>query len=250
MPSPNESPDGATRVTQTYPALSQEETARLTRFGRTIRYAQGDALFVAGQVGPGMVIILSGLVSVLQRDGLGQTRLMASQGPGEFVAEVSQLSGRPALVDVLADEDIEAILIEPPALRALIIDEAELGERITRALILRRVALIDAGLSGMVVVGLASSPTVVRIQTLLARNGQPHHHLDPSREDRPCPFLAQYDLGPRDALAVCLDGAVLRNPSNADVARRIGLIDTRRHDDLFDRRCRSGWTRDRRVRRL
>jgi thioredoxin reductase (NADPH) len=234
MPPPTDPPDGATRLSQAFPVLTTDETARLARFGRAIHYAQGEALFVAGQVGPGMVIILSGLVSVLHRDALNHTRLMASQGPGEFVAEVSQLSGRPALVDVLADEDVEALLIEPPALRALIIEEAELGERITRALILRRVALIDAGLGGTVVVGLASSPAVVRLQTFLARNGQPHHHLDPSREDRPCPLLAQYDLGPREALVVCLDGSVLRNPTDTEVARRIGLIDTRRHDHLFD----------------
>jgi thioredoxin reductase (NADPH) len=227
-------PDGATRITQAYPVLSHEETARLARFGRAVRYAQGEALLVAGQVGPGMLIITSGIVSVLHRDALGHTHLIASQGPGEFVAEVSELSGRPALVDVLADEDVQTILIEPPALRALIIEEAELGERITRALILRRVALIDAGIGGTVVVGLASSPMVVRLQTLLSRNGQPHHHLDPSRQDRPCPFLLQYELGPHEALVVCLDGSVLRNPSDADVARRIGLIDTRAHDDLFD----------------
>ena len=64
-------------------------------------------------------------------------------GPGEFLAEVGQFSGRPSLVDGVAKTDVEAILVPTDGLRALLIAEAELGERIMRALILRRVALIE-----------------------------------------------------------------------------------------------------------
>ena len=68
---------------------------------------------------------------------------MVEQGPGQFLAEVGTLSGQPALVDGHAEGEVEALLIPPENLRALLIAEAELGERIMRALILRRVALIE-----------------------------------------------------------------------------------------------------------
>jgi len=234
MPSTLDNRVAGSRQSQAFPVLGARELSRLARFGHPAHYATGEALFAAGLVGPGMVIILSGVVSVLQRDGLQHTHLMASQGAGEFVAEVSQLSGKPALMDALADCSVDAIVIEPTALRALIVEEAELGETITRALILRRVALVDAELTGAVVVGAASSPAVVRLQNFLARNGQPHHHVDPAREERPCPLLAQYQIGPQEALLVGLDGAVLRNPTDTEVARHLGLVDTREHDELFD----------------
>ena len=48
------------------------------------------------------------------------------QGPGEFVAEVG--SGQPAVDDVHAVDDVEALLIPPENLRALIIEEPELAE--------------------------------------------------------------------------------------------------------------------------
>jgi thioredoxin reductase (NADPH) len=121
--------------------LAADEIDRLAKFGRPARHGSGEALFAAGLIGPGLVIVLSGGVSVLQRDGLRRVKLMASQGPGEFVTEISQLSGKPSLMDAIADCDVEAIVIEPSALRTLILEEAELGEVITRALILRRVAL-------------------------------------------------------------------------------------------------------------
>ena len=50
-------------------------------------------------------------------------------------------------------------MIPSPGLRALLIAEAELGERIMRALILRRVALIDSGAGGAVLIG---PPTIRR----------------------------------------------------------------------------------------
>ena len=55
----------------------------------------------------------------------------------------------------IAEGEVEAILIPPAGLRALLVAEAELGERITRALILRRVALIQAGHGGPLIIGAA-----------------------------------------------------------------------------------------------
>ena len=77
------------------------------------------------------------------------------------------------------DEDVETLLVPPEQLRALIIAEADLGERIVRALILRRVGLIEAGASGPVLIGEPQSPDVLRLQTFLKRNGYPHHVVDP-----------------------------------------------------------------------
>ena len=68
------------------------------------------------------------------------------------MGELAQLSGRPYLVDAIALTDVEAIAIPPERLRALLIAEADLGERIMRALILRRVGLIEAG-AGPIIVG-------------------------------------------------------------------------------------------------
>ena len=67
--------------------------------------------------------------------------------------ELAQLSGRPALVDARAKTNLEALLIAPERLRAVLIAEAELGERIMRALILRRVSLIQGGAGGPVLIG-------------------------------------------------------------------------------------------------
>src|SRR5260370_15878128 len=84
------------------------------------------------------------------------------------------------------------------------IEEPELGERIMRALILRRVALIEAGTGGPVLIGPESSPDVVRLQGFLARNAYPHQLLDPAKDDDAARLVQQYAHDPADLpLAVC-----------------------------------------------
>jgi thioredoxin reductase (NADPH) len=108
------------RHDQTFPTLTFKEIERLRRFGTVRTYSDGDCLFETGKPGPGMFIVLSGNVVITQRDGMGHVTPVVEQGPGQFLAEIAQLSGRPALVDACAAEgQVEAILIPPESLRAL-----------------------------------------------------------------------------------------------------------------------------------
>src|SRR5712672_2787092 len=105
------------------------------------------------------------------------------------------------------------------------IEEPELGERIMHALILRRVALIEAGTGGPVLIGPESSPDVVRLQGFLAGNAYPHHLLDPAKDDDAARLVQQYAPAPADLpLAVCPKGTVLKNPNEAELARALGMV--------------------------
>ena len=119
----------------------------MRRFGETRNFAQGEAIFTAGQVGPGLVVILSGEVDIVRHESSRES-LIVMHGPGQFMGELAQLAGRPALVDAVAKKPVQALIIAPERLRALLIAEAELGERIMRAFILRRVGLLEIGAGG------------------------------------------------------------------------------------------------------
>src|SRR5271167_4193049 len=153
------------RYEQTFPTLTAQEIARMRRFGEERNYRHGEILFETGKVGPGMFVVLSGHVAITQRDGFGRVTPIIDQGPGQFLAEIGQLSGRAALVDGHAEGDVETLLIPPERLRALLVAEADLGERIMRALILRRVNLIQGGVGGPVLIGPPTCNGVVRLQS-------------------------------------------------------------------------------------
>src|SRR5882724_5904227 len=180
------------RHEQTFPTLTPQEIALMRRFGDVRSYRHGERLFETGKPGPGMFVILS---------------------------------GRVALVDGHAEGEVETLLIPPDKLRALLVAEADLGERIMRALILRRVSLIQAGAGGPVLIGPSNSARVAGLQNFLTRNSFPHHLLDPESDDDAAEIIARYSPSPSDwPLVVTIDGTVLRNPSEKDLARALGMI--------------------------
>src|SRR5258705_8424755 len=224
-----------TRRQQMFPRLEPREIDRLRRFGVVRRYAAGQALFVTGEIAPGMVVLIRGSVRVTRRDPLGHTAPIVEQGPGEFVAEVGQLSGQPAFVDVHAVDDVEALQIPSENLRALMIEEPELGERIMRALILRRVALVEAGAGGPVLIGPESSPDVIRLQGFLARNAYPHQLLDQTQDRGAAELVKRYAPNPADLpLAVCPKGTILKNPSETELAHALGMVPIDERDRTYD----------------
>ena len=223
------------RLEQTFPTLTPQEIARMRRFGEVRHYQTGEMLFETGKPGPGMFVVLSGHVAITQRDGLGHVTPVIDQGPGQFLAEIGQLSGRVALVDGHAEGDVETLLIPPEKLRALLVAEADLGERIMRALILRRVSLIQGGVGGPVLIGPSNSSGVIRLQSFLTRNGFPHHLLDKDKDHDAAELIARYSPSPSDwPLVVMVDGSVLRNPTESELARALGMIGGPAGDRIYD----------------
>ena len=210
---------------QVNPVLTEQEIKRLQRFGTIRTYARGVRILEAGHTCFGMVVTLKGRITICKYDGLGNSEFLVDHGPGEFTAEVSQLSGRPSLVNATAAEEVEVLEISPENLRALVIAEAELGERIVRALILRRVGLLETEGGGPVLVAPAGNAALFHLRSFLSSNGYPHRILDP-KDDEQARALADYYQPAADEwpLVVCPDGAVKKNPSNEEIGRCLGLL--------------------------
>jgi len=206
-------------------ALEPAEIERVRRFGTCRTYAAGEALANVGQVAQGVTIIISGEVDVSQREQSGRNRLIVTHRPGSFMGELAQLSGRPALIDAYAKGPVHALIIPTDRLRSLLIAEADLGERIMRALILRRVGLIETGGGGPVIVGRAGNGDVLRLENFLRRNGHPHQSLDPETDAEARALVEKFNVDPGQLpIVVCPGGQLLHNPSEIELARCIGLV--------------------------
>src|SRR5436190_1996441 len=186
------SPTLEARRAQTFPILAPDEIARMRRFGAPCRYAAGARIYETGKPTPGMLVVLSGTIRVTGRDGHGHDFPVVDHVAGAFSGELGQLSSRRSLVDAVAVGDVEALLISPEQLHALLIAEAALGEKVMRALILRRVALIETGTGGPVLIGAASLGDVARLGNFLRRNGIPHLLLDPASDLDAQAFIDRY----------------------------------------------------------
>jgi thioredoxin reductase (NADPH) len=218
-------PDPPTcRDHQLHPLLSEADVQKMHHYGKVFFYPAGTRMTETGKAIPGMFVLLAGRARVSRRDGLGRTRVLVEQTPMHTVGEIGQLSGCPSLVDVHAIEGVTAILIPPARLRQLLIDQAELGERLMRSMILRRVRLIEGG-SGPVIVGHADDARVVALQEFLARNSHPHAVIDAFDAPETASWLARLSPAEQDLpLVICPDGTVLRAPSEAQLASELGWL--------------------------
>jgi thioredoxin reductase (NADPH) len=218
-------PTIAARSQQAFPTLGGAEIDRLRRFGVARTYEAGVPIFRIGETGHGLVIVLAGNVAVFGRDAGGAPHLIVTHNPGSFIGELAQLGGRVALVDAVPTSDVSALVIPPDRLRAMLTLEAELGEQVIRALILRRVGLLESGAGGPVIVGPADAPDVRRLEDFLSRNGHPLHRLDPAVDAEADSLIARFAVSAANMpIVVCPDGTVLRNPTEVLLARCLGMV--------------------------
>ena len=213
--------------------FTDEEIARLARFGEPRSYKKGDMLARVGEAGPGLMLILSGRVRVTQGND-GEPTEIVTHERGNFMGELAQLSGRPYLVNEEALTDVEAVAIPPERLRTLLIAEADLGERLMRALILRRVGLIESG-AGPIVVGDEADADVLRLVNFLRRNGHPYKSLDPQDDSCARELIERFQVAPEEMpIVLCPSGQLLRNPTEGQLARCVGLLGPIDSKKLYD----------------
>ncbi|MFM0114982.1 FAD-dependent oxidoreductase [Paraburkholderia nemoris] len=213
------------RLQQLFPVLTEAELGRVRRFGRVSRYPKGTLLYRVGERTPGMFVLLSGKIRAIARDGLGREQIIHTfTQRGEFTSDVNQFSKKPSFVDSRVIEDVEALLVRSDDLSPLLISEAELGEKIMRALILRRFIAMER-VNGAVLVGSSGNPRLLALQNFLRRNTYPNVTLDADQDTDSVALLEELTPQPDDfPLVICPNGTMLRNPDERQLASCLGLI--------------------------
>ncbi|WP_114946102.1 FAD-dependent oxidoreductase [Microvirga calopogonii] len=224
-----------TRHDQMFPTLSSDDIARMRRFGMAATFAAGERIVRAGDVAPGLIVIVSGKVEITQDVGGDRHETIIVHGPGSFAGELAQLSERPSLVTTKAIEPVDAFVIPSRRLRDLMVQEASLGERVMRALILRRVGLLESGGSGPIIVGHQGSGDLLRLQGFLTRSGHPHRVLDADTDPCAKTLVERFQVDPHHLpIVLCPDGKILLNPGDRELARCIGLVKPIDNSKLYD----------------
>ncbi len=225
-----ESPD----VCGAFPRLADEHIALLERYGERRRVKPGDVLIREGERDRDFYVILAGAVAVVDGLGTSEERVIRIHGPGRFLDELSLLTWQPALVSSVVREAGEVLAVPLPGLRDAVSQDPRLGDVILRALVVRRELLIGL-VSGPRIIGSRFSPDTRRLREFAARNRLPHTWIDLEEDPGAEALLRQLGVPPLDTpVVVCRDGQVLRNPSNAELARTIGLPVTSTPDRLTD----------------
>jgi len=217
------------RQHQIFPILTELQIKDALRFAISApqQFGAGELIFDVGAQGAAIWLVLEGSISVLRRDGLGREASIGSGGRGHFTGEIGLLGGRAALAQGNAGpEGCIAVPFDAAHLRGLIIGSADLGEIVVRALILRRVGMLQSDRVGSVIVGQRGDMQTVRLQGFLTRNGYPHSFVDFEGMDEETRVLVDR-LGVMDGeklpLMICPNGTVLKQPTDAQAGIFLGI---------------------------
>jgi thioredoxin reductase (NADPH) len=228
----------ASREHQTFPVLNavQLETARRFVSGPTRRFGAGETVFAIGEQNVPAWLILAGTIDIIRRDGLNNEALITTLSAGQFTGEINQLAGQPSLAAARAGaEGCTACPIDAAHLRALMIGSAEVGEIVMRALILRRVRLIEWGGAGTILIGAPGSPDIIRLQGFLTRSGYPNLVLDAASDAGGQAMVERLGVHADELpLAVCPNGALLKKPTEAELARCLGITPKLDPEVIYD----------------
>ena len=223
------------RLERLFPTLTSAQMARVGARGRRRPIARGDVLVDVGDQNVPFFVVVSGEIQALRPSGATET-LIVAHGPGQFSGEAIMITGRRAMGRLRASEAGEAIELTRQQLLALIQTDAELSEILMRAFILRRLELIAHDFGDVVVIGSTHCAGTLRVKEFLTRNGHPFHYVDLDRDADAQALLDQFHVGAADVpVLIGCGGAVLRNPSNAEIAESLGFneaIDQTRVSDL------------------
>jgi thioredoxin reductase (NADPH) len=165
---------------------------------------------------------------------LGRSQFFSEVSEGHFLGETAQLTGKPYLVDGYAIKDVDAILISPSQVRALLIQEAQLGEIVMRALILRRAVLVQEG-SGAVIIGRPTDTKTLALEGFFRRVNHPYRVADTDNDAETASFLSKLpDWQESTPIVVLTDGTILRRPDEPTLAAGLGLLPELTPANVYD----------------
>ncbi|MDC0718981.1 FAD-dependent oxidoreductase [Nannocystis bainbridge] len=214
----------AQRREATFPRLTEAQQHRLCRYGRRRPMRAGEIVFEHGETGTNFFVILSGTLEVVQPGYDGVEHPVVIHEAGQFTGEINMLTGRPSLVRARVGAPGEVLEIDREGLRHIVQVEAEVGELLMRAFILRRVSLIAHNASDAVLVGSVHSPATLRLKEFLTRNGHPFSYIDVERDADVAGLLEQFQVAVDEVpVIICRGNQVLRNPTTEEVARCLGF---------------------------
>jgi thioredoxin reductase (NADPH) len=210
-------------IEKIFPKLTPAQLSRIATRGHIRSMEEGEVLYEQGHRGAPFFVVISGELEVV-RPSVPTETLITNYESGQFTGEVGTLSGRRSLFRVRAAKPGKVIELDRQQMLTLIQTDAELGEILMRAFILRRVELIAAGVGDTVLIGSAYSASTLRIKGFLVRNGQPYSYMDLERDPDVQNLLDSFQISVSEIpVLICRGQLVLRNPTNREITDCLGF---------------------------
>jgi thioredoxin reductase (NADPH) len=208
---------------EVFPTLSDAQIERIRARGHVREVSLDEVLIEQGQAGIPFFVNLSAELEAVRPTELGK-RVITLSGRGQFTGEINTLSGRRTMFRIEASKPGQVIELDRHQMMALVQGDAEIGEIVVRAFILRRAGLVSGHIGDVVLVGSAHSADTLRLKEFLMRNGHPYAYLDLERDTDAEQLMTSFNIAATDIpVVICRGKNALRNPSNRELAECLGF---------------------------
>jgi thioredoxin reductase (NADPH) len=205
-----------------FPRLEEEQMKQLRALGRSRTVEPGDVLFAEGDRTSDFFVIESGVVAIVQGYGR-ENRIIAVHGRHRFLGELSMVTGQRLYLSGVVRDAGEVIQVPLEKLSQIVSEDKALSDLILGAFMARRSILIDAG-TGIKLIGSRFSPDSRRLREWLARNRMPHQWIDLEEDEDADALLTRLAIEPgQTPVVIASGGEILRNPTNVELARSVGI---------------------------
>jgi thioredoxin reductase (NADPH) len=211
------------RSAEIFPVLSTEQGDRIERYGQRTTLEQGEVLFDRGDRLADFFFVREGQIGIFIAGEGGTERLLTTHSAGQFTGELDHFSARALLVSARASARTCVVRLDTEGFRQMMAAQADIGEIVIRAFILRRMGFIHRAEGGIALVGRPRDANTLRLERFAIRNGYPIRLVDVDAAEEPAPFGVPIPRSGRLPVVVFPDGRKIRNPSLMDLADMLGL---------------------------
>jgi len=205
------------------PTLTEAQLRGIASRGTRRSVQSGEVLIEQGQSASHFFVVLSGELQVVRPLQKVETLVIVTRA-GQFTGEINTLTGRNALFQTRVSAPGEVIDFDHAGLLELVQSGDEIGEIVMRAFILRRVGLVTAQVGDVALIGSSHSADTLRIKEFLMRNGHPYSYVELERDPNAERLMDDFGFAAEEVpVVICRGSAVLRNPTNREIAECLGF---------------------------
>ena len=235
------------------PLLTESQLQEMKEFGQERPAAAGDLLFEAGEASFDLFVVLEGEAEVVRVDG-AQDVVVATFGPGEFIGELTLLTGQRRFLTGRVSRAGRVLAIEQAEFRRLMSVRPAIADIIFGVLVSRREFLRSGqGAQAIRIIGSRYSPEAMSLRSFAEHSRLAHTWIDLEDAEDVEALLANAGLRPQDTPVVITPTGTLHHASAASLARTPRShvpAQTRVHLRSRRRRQRTRRPGRRRIRRI
>ncbi|CTQ49854.1 FAD-dependent oxidoreductase [Jannaschia donghaensis] len=203
--------------------LTEDHVARLRDVGREMRYAAGDTLVDLGGPMDRFFYLLDGeaeAVDPVTGGRYGENG--ASLGPGQFVGDISFLTGGNSMLEMRVVQDSRFLVVDRQPMLDLMSQVPEMSDIVVTVFAARRRRLLESNDASLTLIGMDRDRNIRAIAAFAGRNRIPFRTLD--IDDQEVGEIAQVcSLAPKHPAVLFGRDQVIEDPTPKKIARLFGM---------------------------